>query len=100
MKKLSFYVLLLSFILSVACLVSVSALNDDVDIEISDPTVEDETTLNVSLESGKDDGYFIYSNNTYTAVPYDGNEFLGWFKVGSDTAESTEITATYRQIAK
>ncbi len=41
-----------------------------------------------------DHGYVITNDDNSTAVPYDGNEFLGWYKEVSDTPYSTETTIT------
>ena len=71
----------------------VFALGDDVDMEFDLEDV-DPNAFSVSLENGKDDGYITQNGNTYTATPYDGNEFLGWFKNGSSTPYSKESTVT------
>lgn len=46
----------------------------------------------VTLESGKDDGYIKNDGDTYTAIPYDGNEFIGWFESSDDNPYSTDAT--------
>ena len=35
--------------------------------------------LTVKAESGVDAGYITNDGTVYTAVPYDGNEFVGWY---------------------
>ena len=69
------------------------ALGDDVDMDF-DMDDETSTSFSVNLEEGKDDGYITKDGDKYTATPYDGNEFLGWYKKGSSTPYSTEATAT------
>ncbi|MBE6761353.1 MAG: exo-alpha-sialidase [Ruminococcaceae bacterium] len=49
--------------------------------------------LSVNLESGTDAGYLTNEGNTYTAVPYDGNKFLGWYS--GDALISKNLTETF-----
>lgn len=103
MKKLLSIILCLVLAFGVLP-VNTFALGTDVDLNMGegdsdDPTPptdpEQPTAASIRLEAGKDDGYFIDNgNNSFTAVAYDGNEFLGWFKDGSDVATSTATTAT------
>ncbi|MBE6762010.1 MAG: exo-alpha-sialidase [Ruminococcaceae bacterium] len=52
------------------------------------------TKHNVAYESGVDAGHVEIDGNTYTAVPYDGNAFLGWYN-SKGTLISTNITETF-----
>jgi len=48
----------------------------------------------VALEKNNDTGYVEINGNTYTAVPYGGNEFLGWYNSEGKLA-STNLTETF-----
>lgn len=52
--------------------------------------------LSVSVESGTDAGYITNEGNVYTAVPYDGNEFLGWYN--ADGLVSAELTYDFKDL--
>ena len=86
-------VLFLSIIMIFCYNTTTLALGDDVDMDF-DMDDETSTSFSVNLEEGKDDGYITKDGDEYTATPYDGNEFLGWYKKGSSTPHSTETTAT------
>ncbi len=64
------------------------------DLYIDNFTVAKEPqSLSVSVESGTDAGYITNEGNTYTAVPYDGNKFLGWYS--DDALVSKSLTETF-----
>jgi lysophospholipase L1-like esterase len=88
MKKLFAVVFCLCLIFS--CNSIGFALGDDVDMEFD--LGDNSGIFSVGLEAGKDDGYITNDGDIYTATPYGGNEFLGWYKKGSDTPYSTEAT--------
>ena len=84
MKKLFVFILVILMIFSTT---NLPALAEHIDTEIdmggsdTPPVIPDEpeNPATVTLESGTDAGYIKQSGNNYTAVAYEGNEFLGWF---------------------
>ena len=93
MKKVFSFLLVFAMVFSLFSGVTVFA-EDDVNINAGDFWGADDPfapNFNVAVEDGEDAGYIKNgANNTYTAVPYNGNEFLGWY-VG-DSVYSTEET--------
>ncbi len=93
MKKFFSFLLVFAMVFSLFSGVTVFA-EDDVNINAGDFWGVDDPfapNFSVAVEEGKDAGYLKNgANNTYTAVPYNGNEFLGWY-VG-DSVYSTEET--------
>ena len=98
MKKiLSIFLSIIMIFGSVAC-VSVFAEND-VNVNMGDFFGNDDPfapKINVSLEESKDAGYIQTGDNnySYTAVPYFGNEFLGWYNKADDSLVSADATVT------
>ena len=98
MKKLLAFILVFALIFGMAS-INTLALNDDVDMDLSDGLTDNEdpiiTLATVMTEEGKDDGYIISGEfDSHTAVPYAGNEFLGWYNKADDSLVSTEETVT------
>ena len=52
--------------------------------------------LSVNVESGTDAGYITSEGDVYSAVPYDGNEFLGWYN--ADGLVSAELTYDFKDL--
>ncbi len=98
MKKVLSFLLIFAMIFSTFANVNVYAEEEDVNINIGDFFGKDDPyapKFTVSLEEGKDADYITEGANfTYTAVPYNGNEFLGWYKDGAVDAFSTDATLT------
>lgn len=98
MKKVLSLLLVFTILFCQIVAINVSALGDDVNLNVGD-SLEDnegdtnESVVSVSLEQGTDAGYFTNSGNIYTAFPYQGNEFLGWYKKEDNTLFSADTTA-------
>lgn len=98
MKKLFSIMLIFILIFSMVS-VNVFALDEDVDMDM-DGFLSDNEDVIISLakvmtEEGKDAGYIISDfGNVHTAVPYDGNEFIGWYNKADDSLVSTSETVT------
>ena len=98
MKKLISFLLIFTLIFGSLYLKTL-ALDQDVDLDFDgflenndDPVI---TLATVMTESGKDDGYIISeTGDVHTAVPYAGNEFIGWYNKTDDSLVSTEETVT------
>ena len=96
MKKIISFLLIFVLVFSTIG-INVLALNDDVDMDY-DGFLEDNDEYIVFLatvmtEEGKDDGYIVSDiGDVHTAVPYAGNEFIGWYNKADDSLVSTEET--------
>lgn len=98
MKKLISFLLIFTLIFG-SLYLNTLALDQDVDLDFDgflenndDPVI---TLATVMTESGKDDGYIISeTGDVHTAVPYAGNEFIGWYNKTDDSLVSTEETVT------
>lgn len=86
---IKFFSIVLTLVLATTVF-AVPALAEHIDTEID--MSDAEIPANVSLEAKTDAGYIKQSGNNYTAVAYEGNEFLGWFKEGESTPYSTNTT--------
>ena len=97
MKKIISILLSILMIFSTTTLTTM-AMGIDTEIDMGglwEPPIEpDEPEIPavVTIEAGTDAGYIEQNGNYYTAVAYDGNEFLGWFKQGESTPYSTNTT--------
>ena len=96
MKKLISFLLIFTLIFGSLYLKTL-ALDQDVDLDFDgflenndDPVI---TLATVMTESGKDDGYIISeTGDVHTAVPYAGNEFIGWYNKADNSLVSTDET--------
>ena len=95
MKKLLCLMLSILLICGSISPVSVFALGDDVDMDMGIGG-GDENTI-ASTESGTDAGSITKSGDYYTAVPYKGNEFIGWYDRATDELYSTEATEMFTE---
>lgn len=97
MKKIISFLLIFAMIFSTLFCVNVYA-EEDVNINMGDFFGNDDPfapKINVFLEDGKDAGYVVEgANSSYTAVAYQGNEFLGWYNKSDDSFISAETTVT------
>jgi len=95
-KNISIFISIIMIFCSFAC-VSVLAEND-VNVNMGDFFGNDDPfapKISVSLEDGKDAGYIQnVTDKSYTAVPYSGNEFLGWYNKADDSLVSADATVT------
>ncbi len=98
MKKVLSFLLIFTLIFSTLFCVNVYALDDDVNVNMGDFFGNDDPyapKYSVSVEEGTDAGYIKnIGDNSYTAVPYYGNEFLGWYKEANASLYSTDATIT------
>jgi len=98
MKRFLSFLLIFTLIFSSVSL-NTLALNQDVDMDMDgfledneDPVLPSLAT--VKVEDGKDAGYIVSDGDVHTAVPYAGNEFIGWYAKADDSLVSTEETVT------
>ena len=91
MKNFLIFLLISSMIFSSIFCANVFALGDDVDLDFN------EDVATVTIEDGADAGYIISDAHVYTAVPYNGNEFLGWYNKEDGSLFSTELQVNLRK---
>ena len=89
MKKVLSLMLSILLICSAFSPVSVFALGDDVDMDMG---VGGDANSVASTEVGTDSGSITKNGDYYTAVPYKGNEFIGWYDRATAELYSTEPT--------
>ena len=106
MKKFISFLLIFTMIFSASFCINVYA--EDVNVDAGGLFGKDDPyapKFTVSVEEGVDAGYITKGANfTYTAVPYNGNEFLGWY-VGdelstTDTVLTLQASDTNNYVAK
>lgn len=90
-KNFLSFLLISSMILSSVFCVNAFALGEDVDLDFN------EDVATVTVEDGTDAGYIVSDAHVYTAVPYNGNEFLGWYNKVDDSLFSTDLKVTLRK---
>lgn len=98
MKRILSFMLIFAMIFSTFFCINVYA-EDDVNVNMGDFFGNEDPfapKFSVSVQEGTDAGYIEEAksgdNFSFTAVPYYGNEFLGWYN--GDTVYSTEETVT------
>ena len=89
MKKVLSLMLAILLICGLISPVSVSALGDDVDMDMG---VGGNANSVASTEVGADAGSITKNGDYYTAVPYTGNEFIGWYDRATAELYSTDPT--------
>ena len=95
MKKIISFLLIFTLIFCSFHL-NVLALGQDVEMNFDGLEGDDDpiiTLATVTTEDGTDSGYIVSeSNNLHTAVPYAGNEFVGWYNKADNSLVSTDET--------